>query len=378
MEDTALCDLSILLYFADCFLYSWRNEGLCGCPRLSLFAAKISGSWKMLGIPKCLATCAPLTSVLHSPPHSNSRHACCSDACHGSRRYYVGAVASSSPHNTGCILLGICIICTQIVNDILTGISIISSMKRPAHVALASVSLVSFALNDANAFAPSSLPVRTATALQAIPVITEAADLYSYALSNYQIPTQCATGGLLCGVGDVVAQKSEQAKEEMERVAHDIARTKHFVMKGLGGALIWSTWYRIADVLSANMCGEMAEKGVTWAASPEFEGVVRTISCIGLEQFIACPIIFALWEIPVPKLLGGAEPREIPVEVRNRLGPLLVDNAKLWTFFNVLIYNVPLELRVFASNLCDIVWQVVLSKSLASDKKVDGTAKEAA
>ena len=286
-------------------------------------------------------------------------------------------------------LLGICIICiicTQIVHDILTGISIISSMKRPARVALASVSLVSFALNDANAFAPSSLPVRTAaatttppaTALQAIPVITEAADLYSYALSNYQIPTQCATGGLLCGVGDVVAQKSEQAKEEMERVAHDIARTKHFVMKGLGGALIWSTWYRIADVLSANMCGEMAEKGVTWAASPEFEGVVRTISCIGLEQFIACPIIFALWEIPVPKLLGGAEPREIPVEVRNRLGPLLVDNAKLWTFFNVLIYNVPLELRVFASNLCDIVWQVVLSKSLASDKKVDVTAKEAA
>ena len=61
----------------------------------------------------------------------------------------------------------------------------------------------------------------------------------------------------MCGVGDVVAQKSEQAKEEMERVAHDIARTKHFALKGLGGALIWSTWYKIADVLSANMCSEM-------------------------------------------------------------------------------------------------------------------------
>lgn len=273
-------------------------------------------------------------------------------------------------------------------------------MKRPAHhAALAFGALVStLAHNDANAFAPSTLgtattaarratpsPLRrtaattkTTTARHGIPVITEAADFYSYALSNYQIPTQCATGGLLCGVGDVVAQKSEQAKEEMERVAHDIARTKHFILKGLGGALIWSTWYKIADVLSANMCSEMAEKGATWAASPEFEGVARTLSCIGLEQFIACPIIFALWEIPVPKLLGGAEPREIPVEVRNRLGPLLLDNAKLWTFFNMLIYNVPLEFRVFASNLCDIVWQVVLSKSLASDKDDGGTVKEAA
>jgi hypothetical protein len=260
-------------------------------------------------------------------------------------------------------------------------------MKRRAQTSLASVALVSFALNDANAFAPPILPhnpttTRTATtARQAIhvPLFTEAADLYSYALSNYQIPTQCATGGLLCGVGDVVAQMSEQAKEEMERVAHDIARTKHFAMKGLGGALIWSTWYQIADVLSADMCTEMVDRGVTWAVSPEFEGVVRTISCIGLEQFIACPIIFALWEIPVPKLLGGAEAREIPVEIRNRLGPLLLDNAKLWTFANVLIYNVPLEFRVFASNLCDIVWQVVLSKSLASAKVVDDEAlKQAA
>ena len=94
------------------------------------------------------------------------------------------------------------------------------------------------------------------------------------------------------------------------------------------------------------------------------------MSCIGLEQFIACPIIFALWDIPVPKLLGGAEPTEIPEEVKKKLPSLLIDNAKLWTFFNVMIYNVPAEFRVAASNLCDIVWQVVLSKSLA---KEDGT-----
>ena len=253
-------------------------------------------------------------------------------------------------------------------------------MKRPGHLASA-VALVSVALKNADAFTPPTptnvrTPARQAVGI--LPVFTEAADLYSYALSNYQIPTQCATGGLLCGVGDVVAQRTEQAKEQMERVAHDIARTKHFAMKGLGGALIWSTWYKIADVLSAELCAEMADRGAAWAASPEFEGVVRTISCIGLEQFIACPIIFALWEIPVPKLLGGAEPKEIPVEVRNRLPSLLVSNAKLWTFFNVLIYNVPLELRVFASNLCDIVWQVVLSKSLASDTDDDGAVKQAA
>ena len=253
-------------------------------------------------------------------------------------------------------------------------------MKRPGHLASA-VALVSLALKNADAFTPPTPTNVRTTARQAVgilPVFTEAADLYSYALSNYQIPTQCATGGLLCGVGDVVAQRTEQAKEQMERVAHDIARTKHFAMKGLGGALIWSTWYKIADVLSAELCAEMADRGAAWAASPEFEGVVRTISCIGLEQFIACPIIFALWEIPVPKLLGGAEPKEIPVEVRNRLPSLLVSNAKLWTFFNVLIYNVPLELRVFASNLCDIVWQVVLSKSLASDTDDDGAVKQAA
>jgi len=212
-------------------------------------------------------------------------------------------------------------------------------------------------------------PNPSTTAISALPLLSEATDLYSYALSTYQIPTQCATGGVLCGVGDVVAQKSEQVRCAQRKEAHDVARTKNFVLKGLGGALIWSTWYKVADVLASGICHDLSQWG-DWVLTPEFEAVLRTLSCIGLEQFIACPIIFALWDIPVPKLLGGAEPKEIPDEVKKKLPSLLVDNAKLWTFFNVMIYNVPAELRVAASNLCDIVWQVVLSKSLA---KEDGT-----
>ena len=258
-------------------------------------------------------------------------------------------------------------------------------MRRPRSVSACAslVSLVVTVLSTANVGVAFTTPkssfrtcnsrkvsesaFATSTARKAVPLITEASDLYSYALSNYQLPTQCATGGFLCGIGDLVAQKSEQIRQQAtKQAAHDIARTRHFVLKGLGGAIIWSTWYKIADGLAANICHDLSQYA-EWVSTPEFEGVVRTISCIGLEQFIACPIIFALWEIPVPKLLGGATPIEIPSEIRNRLPPLLVDNAKLWTFFNMVIYNVPLEFRVAASNLCDIVWQVVLSKSLAKD-----------
>ena len=52
-------------------------------------------------------------------------------------------------------------------------------------------------------------------------------------------------------------------------------------------------------------------------------------------------------------------------EVRETLGGLLVASAKVWMPANLIIYNVPLELRVIASNVVDIAWAAICSNMAA-------------
>ena len=227
-------------------------------------------------------------------------------------------------------------------------------------------------------------------------LVSEAVDLYSCALATYQLPTQVVTSGALCGVSDLLAQRAggagaeegqeeEQGGEGIPGTAApspppppppplDLDRTRSFVLKGLGSAVIWSLWYGAADELAAPLVRGAADLdllSVPWgggaAATATTTLAVRTLSCILLEQFLACPVIFALWDLPVPMLLGGTEPRDVPPRVRDRLGGLLVANAKLWTPVNAVLYNVPSEWRVLVSNGADLVWQAVVSATANAD-----------
>jgi hypothetical protein len=97
--------------------------------------------------------------------------------------------------------------------------------------------------------------------------------------------------------------------------------------------------------------------------------IVRTIVSILLEQFIACPIIFGLWDLPILSIMHGSPLAIIPGIVRQKLLKLLIANAKLWTVVNVVIYNIPLRFRVLVLSIADIFWESLVS-SIARQQEV--------
>jgi hypothetical protein len=62
--------------------------------------------------------------------------------------------------------------------------------------------------------------------------------------------------------------------------------------------------------------------------------------------------------------------RQIPTQVKHKLGPLLVANAKVWTPVNLITYNIPVELRVLFTSMTDIVWQSMLATITSQEIRV--------
>eukprot|EP00978_Attheya_sp_CCMP212_P000934 scaffold1983_cov45-Attheya_sp.AAC.4 len=150
----------------------------------------------------------------------------------------------------------------------------------------------------------------------------------------------------------------------------DWQRTRRFSYKGLGCGVIWSFWYRFADTFTDQLMGTKFLVGMvatTAASSGSMYRVMKTIASIFLEQMVACPIIYGLWDLPMLTLLGGKPPSAIPREVRSKLPKLLIANAKLWTFVNLLIYNTPLQYRVYALSGAEIIWQSIISLIASKD-----------
>jgi hypothetical protein len=102
-------------------------------------------------------------------------------------------------------------------------------------------------------------------------------------------------------------------------------------------------------------------------SNPMAEQAIKTLTSVALEQFVACPIIYAIWDIPVPGLLSGTSPKDIVPQVQGKIGGLLWENAKVWTFVNLIVYNIPLQFRVLFMSVCDVFWQSVISETVAAD-----------
>ena len=252
-------------------------------------------------------------------------------------------------------------------------------------------------------------------------LLSDLAEGYNGMLEAHPFVTASITAGCLSGLGDVIAQvQQEQQLDEYLSQSHvessdsallfpeynrrkllsiDMERLTRFILKGLGGGLIWLAWYHLADDLTQQLwCDDNnwfhltegstgdggntimtmggGTEGVTVA--PPTASIVtstmvfRTLSSILLDQFLASPLVISFWEIPVPILLTPVDDRNnnnskfqsIRTEVRGKLGPLLVENAKIWTVANMIIYNLPFEYRVLASSCTDVVWQSILSRNV--------------
>lgn len=200
------------------------------------------------------------------------------------------------------------------------------------------------------------------------------ANSYSSALEEQPFITKACTGFFLCGSGDVLAQFRARGKNDPEidsfepglacapEPFFDYARLLRFASKGFFGTLLWAFWYDISDVLIQDESILSALESISIRNPSEFTvNTARTVSLILAEQFITCPLIYGLWEIPVSTLLNGASPKKIPYEVQSKIVPMLIDNAKIWTWANLVIYNVPLQYRAICGNIMDILWQSIVA-----------------
>jgi len=205
-------------------------------------------------------------------------------------------------------------------------------------------------------------------------------EAYSNALIEQPILAKGSTGFILCGVGDIIAQmkgnKGSKETDNIERLSGlDFARLGRFATKGFFGTLIWSVWYDYSAMYlfkDEDVIRILAKIGVQ-EAGDILINTSRTILFLLTEQFVTCPIVYGLWEIPVATLLNGGSISSIPMEEKDKLGDMLIENAKIWTPFNIVIYNAPVQFRTVLGNVCDIIWQSVVADFAADcgGEKVD-------
>eukprot|EP00560_Eucampia_antarctica_P003502 CAMPEP_0197837240 /NCGR_PEP_ID=MMETSP1437-20131217/31559_1 /TAXON_ID=49252 ORGANISM="Eucampia antarctica, Strain CCMP1452" /NCGR_SAMPLE_ID=MMETSP1437 /ASSEMBLY_ACC=CAM_ASM_001096 /LENGTH=261 /DNA_ID=CAMNT_0043444121 /DNA_START=253 /DNA_END=1038 /DNA_ORIENTATION=+ len=213
--------------------------------------------------------------------------------------------------------------------------------------------------------------MRSSSDLQ-MSVLGGACRAYNLALRTYPLLTNSLTSSLLCGCGDILAQvKGYRSRQDTGRISWrksfksvDKMRLLRFAAKGLIGGLIWAMWYDASELILQHF-----ERGYLFATfanlSTAGRTVLRTSILLLLEQFLCCPIIFGLWDLPIATVLNGAPLRRIPFEIRTKLGDMLVENAKLWTVANVIVYNVPVHFRTGLSSVFDIWWESIVSEFAA-------------
>ncbi len=237
-----------------------------------------------------------------------------------------------------------------------------------------------------------------ATALQfsfspELPAATEMISTYTYCLKYHYFPTQSITNAILTVVGDGLAQTHEENQRQADRdrssssfVPKDInfnfydpKRGLVYFFKGLGSGIMWAWWFDFAEVWSMDLTQSVLGGGnafqqpqeaiefasSTVTSSDDFLSAqgqsVRTGINIFLEQFLVCPILFSVWDIPVTSLMRGSPVGRLPDQIRQKLFPLLAANAKVWTLVNIVTYNIPLEYRLLFTSAASIVSETINS-----------------
>lgn len=212
--------------------------------------------------------------------------------------------------------------------------------------------------------------------LQALPeLIQTTANAYTASLIEHPLPTKSLSAGFLCGISDIIAQKRDP-----NRGKFNPGRTFRFASKGCVGGILWAFWYdRIDGFLDLDSPTSLyALAGLTATTNApsigflkEHVGAVTTLLSMLMEQFLWCPIVYGTFEIPVSTLMNGGEVVDIKDQVDAKLDDLLLQNAKVWTFANLVIYNAPLEWRLLIGNGIDIFWQSIVSDVSADCGKVE-------
>lgn len=232
-----------------------------------------------------------------------------------------------------------------------------------------------------------------------LPFLSEMASSYTYCLKYHYFPTQSITNAILTVVGDGIAQTQETSCQQTgndygndndndnnldshtdtNRIAnhhYDHKRGLVYFFKGLGSGIIWAWWFDMAEIWSLELTQSMmtcirictfqqSQEVMDFALAASSDSAtidvlsipaqtIRTLINVLAEQFLAVPVMFCLWDIPLTSLLRGSSAGQIPSHIREKLFPLLVANAKVWTPVNVVTYNIPLEYRLLFTSAASI------------------------
>lgn len=205
-------------------------------------------------------------------------------------------------------------------------------------------------------------------------ILADATTAYNRFLMEQPLLSQTLTMSAFCGLGDFLAQTNNV------RISHkpyDWKRVGKFTCKGIGCGILWSHWFMLAEIWSESLATWFLQQTNVSDDNVKMFTIVRTIANLLLEQFVACPLIFGLWDLPIIAIMDGIALDKIPDNVRQKLLKLLIANAKLWTVVNILIYNIPLNLRVLVVSIADLFWEsivsTVASKPVDDEDDEDGT-----
>ena len=197
---------------------------------------------------------------------------------------------------------------------------------------------------------------------------------YSHCLLAFPLATESVTAGAMAGLGDYLAQTKQQTatSKHDRRSPINTRRNFHFVLKGLGEGVLWSFWYRFAEHWSQIMTvGLLQCAGLLSTTSPYTTKTLRMIISVVLDLLVACPVIYATWDIPFLAIVSGKPVRRIPSEIREKIGPMLRASMLLWMPVNIVIYSVPIQYRVMLSSAADVVWQSAVSAIVVGSKHED-------
>jgi len=173
---------------------------------------------------------------------------------------------------------------------------------------------------------------------------------YSDALASHPIGTKAATSAAVYAVGDVLAQRQEQAEGD----ALDRTRVVQSLVAGLvGHGPLSHFWYHGLE----DFCNHVAHLPRAW-----WDFVPRVL----VDQTVWGPF----WNNSYILLLGIMQrrgPRQIWGDVQRTTVPLVVSGLKLWPLAHCVTYGlVPVEYRLLWVDAVEIVWVTILSTQAAA------------
>ena len=107
--------------------------------------------------------------------------------------------------------------------------------------------------------------------------IAELPSAYGSLLQSSPVLTKALTSATLFGVSDMIAQTSDTEPFSQ-------GRQMRFMATGFGSGVFWHHWFVVNAYLTAGIADQPA---------------LSTAAGVALEQFVACPLYFSLYLIPI-------------------------------------------------------------------------------